>query len=482
MLLGNMGRPGGGILALRGHANIQGATDIPTLFHLLGGYMPMPGADEDMASYLSRMPDTGFWGNKRAFLVSMLKAWFGDAATAENDYCFGYLPRITGDHGTYRTMLDMIDGKVKGYFLLGENPAVGSAGGRLQRLALANLDWLVVKDLAHDRERVVLAGRAGDRDAASWSPSGSAPRCSSCPRPSHVEKDGTFTNTQRLLQWHDKALEPPGDARSDLWFMYDLGKRIRAKLAGVRRPRRPAGAGPDLGLPGGGRARRAVGSGGAGGAQRLRRRTARRSTTFAAAGRRWLDPLRQLDPRGLLRRRSRTRPRGAGRGSEQSWVAPEWGWAWPANRRILYNRASADPAGQAVERGQGLRLVGRDRRASGPATTCRTSRRPSAPDYRARAGGDRAGRARRRPIRSSCSRTARRRCSCRGPAGRPAAGAFRSGRVAGAQPRLQAGRQPGGDPVPGPAADPRPAGRSRRHVPLRRDHLPAHRASHRGRA
>ena len=74
------------------------------------------------------MPDTGFWGNKRAYLVSMLKAWFGDAATAENDYCFGYLPRITGDHGTYRTVLDMIDGMVKGFFLLGREP-----GGRLGR-------------------------------------------------------------------------------------------------------------------------------------------------------------------------------------------------------------------------------------------------------------------------------------------------------------------------------------------------------------
>src|SRR5262249_52080915 len=147
MLLGNMGRPGGGIMALRGHANIQGATDVPTLFHLLGGYLPMPAAGETVETYLARMPDTGWWGNKRAYLVSMMKSWFGDAATAENDFCFGHLPRVTGDHGTYRTTLDMIDGTVKGYFLLGENPAVGSAGGRLQRLALASLDWLVVKDL-----------------------------------------------------------------------------------------------------------------------------------------------------------------------------------------------------------------------------------------------------------------------------------------------------------------------------------------------
>src|SRR5580698_8351295 len=148
-LLGNMGRPGGGILALRGHASIQGSTDIPTLFDLLPGYLPMPRAqDQTMDAYLARLPDTGFWGNKRAYLVSLLKAWFGDAATAGNEFCLPLLPRLSGDHGTYRTVLDMIEGKVKGYFLWGQNPAVGSAGSRLQRLALAQLDWLVVRDLA----------------------------------------------------------------------------------------------------------------------------------------------------------------------------------------------------------------------------------------------------------------------------------------------------------------------------------------------
>ena len=93
LLLGNMGRPGGGILALRGHASIQGCTDIPTLFDLLPGYLPMPRAeDESLDAYLTRLPDTGFWGNKRAYLVSLMKAWFGAAATAENDFCLPSCP------------------------------------------------------------------------------------------------------------------------------------------------------------------------------------------------------------------------------------------------------------------------------------------------------------------------------------------------------------------------------------------------------
>ncbi len=343
MLLGNMGRPGGGILALRGHANIQGATDVPTLFHLLGGYMPMPGPGEDMAAYLSRMPDTGLWGNKRKFLVSMLKAWFGDAATAENEYCFGYLPRITGDHGTYRTVLDMIDGLVKGYFLLGENPAVGSAGGRLQRLALANLDWLVVKDLTmiesasfwRDAPEIATGELVTERIGT---------EVFFLPAAAHVEKDGSFTNTQRLLQWHAKALDPPGDARSDLGFIYDLGKRIRAKLASSTNERDRPVLDLTWDYPEEGAHREPSAAA-----------ILAELNGYAADG----SPLAsftQLADDGSTRcgswihagcfadgvnQTARRRP-----WQEQSWVAPEWGWAWPANRRILYNRASADADGR----------------------------------------------------------------------------------------------------------------------------------------
>jgi len=346
MLLGNMGRPGGGIMALRGHANIQGATDVPTLFHLLSGYLPMPGPDEDMAAYLSRIPDTGLWGSKRKFLVSMLKAWFGDAATAANDYCFGYLPRITGDHGTYRTTLDMIDGTVKGYFLLGENPAVGSAGGRLQRLALANLDWLVVKDLTmiesasfwRDSPEIATGELVTDRIGT---------EVFFLPAAAHVEKDGSFTNTQRLLQWHDKAIEPPGDARSDLAFIYDLGKRIRAKLAAsggaVADRDRPVldltWDYPEVGDH----------------SEPSAAAILAELNGYLADGT-LLSSFAQLADDGStscgswihagcfaggVNQTARRRP-----WREQSWVAPEWGWAWPANRRILYNRASADPDGQ----------------------------------------------------------------------------------------------------------------------------------------
>jgi formate dehydrogenase major subunit len=149
-LLGNIGRPGGGIMALRGHASIQGSTDIPTLFNLLPGYLPMPHAHQhdSLDDYCADAAGTGgFWGNKRAYMVSLLKSWWGDAAQPENDFCFDYLPRIDGDHSSYRTISDMIAGRVPGYFLVGENPAVGHPNARMNRLGLANLEWLVVRDL-----------------------------------------------------------------------------------------------------------------------------------------------------------------------------------------------------------------------------------------------------------------------------------------------------------------------------------------------
>src|SRR5213076_3529449 len=149
LLLGNVGRPGGGILALRGHANIQGSTDIPTLYNILPGYIPMPHPQShpSLKKFVElNGPETGAWGKLETYMTSLLKAWWGDAATKDNDFCFDYLPRIDGDHSHYATMLKMLDGGVKGMFCVGQNPTVGSANSKLMRSALSKLDWLVVRD------------------------------------------------------------------------------------------------------------------------------------------------------------------------------------------------------------------------------------------------------------------------------------------------------------------------------------------------
>ena len=150
LLLGNIGRPGGGIMAMRGHASIQGSTDIPTLYNLLPGYIPQPSAlrnHNTLEDYLEQeRVDNGYWSNFPKFIVSLLKAWYGDAATKKNEWGFKWLPRIDEDYSQLPHFIRMAEGKVKGLFLFGQNPAGGAPNARLNRAALRKLDWLVVRD------------------------------------------------------------------------------------------------------------------------------------------------------------------------------------------------------------------------------------------------------------------------------------------------------------------------------------------------
>ena len=143
LLLGNIGRPGGGILALRGHASIQGSTDIPTLYDILPGYLPMPVFEQDsnnLKGYIKKHRSrTGLWANFDKYIVSLLKSWYGDEATAANNYGFDWLPRVSGDHSHFGYWYDMLDGKMDGLFVMGQNPAVGAPNGRLQRLGLGKV-------------------------------------------------------------------------------------------------------------------------------------------------------------------------------------------------------------------------------------------------------------------------------------------------------------------------------------------------------
>jgi formate dehydrogenase major subunit len=355
LLLGNVGRPGGGIMALRGHATIQGSTDIPTLFNLLPGYLPMPeaGTHDSLQAYLDAVgskKQKGFWANADTYTVSLLKAWWGDAAGEDNDWAYDYLPRLSGPHGTYQTVMGMLAGEVEGYFLLGQNPAVGSAHGRMQRLGMSHLKWLVVRDL-----NLI--------ESATWWKDG--PEIASgelrtedietevffLPAASHVEKAGSFTQTQRLVQWRHKAVDPPGQCQSELQFFYELGKRIRRRLAGSTDERdRPL---LDLtwdyptdehGDPDGEAVLAEIngyrvtgGPQGQAAGQALSSFTELRADGSTASGC-WIYTGVYANATNQAARRA---PHG-GPSPSQS----EWGWAWPADRRILYNRASADPDGE----------------------------------------------------------------------------------------------------------------------------------------
>jgi formate dehydrogenase major subunit len=345
LLLGNIGRPGGGILALRGHASIQGSTDIPTLFNLLPGYIPMPHAhpEQDLSAFVeAEGTKKGFWGGMRSYVVSLMKAYWGDAATADNDYCFDYLPRLTGSHSTYETVLAQQEGTCKGYILVGENPAVGSANAKMQRLAMANLDWLVVRDFSLIESATwwqdgpeIETGELRTEDIAT--------EVFFLPAAAHTEKDGSFTNTQRMLQWHHTAVEPPADARSDLWFAFHLGRIIREKLRGssdeMDRPildlvwdyptsgsiEEPSAESVLAEVNGWDAEGKPLSS--------YTQLKGDGSTTCGC----WIYCGVYADG---VNQAARRKP-----GKEQNWLGPEWGWAWPANRRILYNRASAAPDG-----------------------------------------------------------------------------------------------------------------------------------------
>src|SRR5437773_8347387 len=151
LLLGNIGRPGGGILALRGHASIQGSTDVPTLYDILPGYLPMPRGDGTQATlrdYLAtQTKPTGLWHNTPAYFISLLKAYYGKNATAENDFGYDWVPKITANHSFFEYLYDMADGKMEGMFIMGQNPAVAAPNSRFERTALSKLKWLVIRDM-----------------------------------------------------------------------------------------------------------------------------------------------------------------------------------------------------------------------------------------------------------------------------------------------------------------------------------------------
>jgi formate dehydrogenase major subunit len=343
LLLGNIGRPGGGILALRGHATIQGSTDIATLYNILPGYLPMPDVNDGHDTWKDyvedQTADTGWWSKFPLYITSLMKAWYGDAFDPENgDEIFDHFPRLSGDHSYYPTIMEMKDGGVKGCFAFGQNFAVGSPHAQLARDSLRNLDWLVVLD-AYEIET-----------ATAWKSDGVDPKENASevfyiPCALIAEKEGSFTQTQRMLQWHDKAVEPPGDARSDAWFVFHLGRRLKEMYKDSEEPRDTLIKAMTWDYPTEGEHdepdiesilkeisgytvedRKPVN-----GFLELKD-----DGSTACGG--WIYCGVYADGVNQSRRRKPWR--------EQPLQANEWGWAWPDNRRILYNRASADPEGK----------------------------------------------------------------------------------------------------------------------------------------
>jgi formate dehydrogenase major subunit len=346
LLLGNIGRPGGGILALRGHASIQGSTDIPTLYDILPGYLPMPFFEADshkLKNYLKKhSARTGLWSGFDKYFISLMKAYYGEQATKQNHWGFNWLPRVTGDHSHFGYWLDMADGKLEGLFVMGQNPAVGASNGRLERKALAKLKWLVVRDMV-ETETASFWYASPEVERGELSPETIATEVFLFPASGTAEKAGTFTNTQRLLQYREKAVDPPGDARSDLWFIYHLGRMLKAKVKNDERPRNTGFHALTWNYPTEGPQ-----------AEPNVDEVLKEINGYTVADHRQLAHIKDLKNDGstacgawiycgVFPEENYNR---ANERSSRDYLGHGWGFAWPNDCRIIYNRASARPDGK----------------------------------------------------------------------------------------------------------------------------------------
>jgi formate dehydrogenase major subunit len=345
-LLGNAGRPGGGVLALRGHCSIQGSTDIPTLYNMLPTYLPQPNAFNPHGSLdqfldIETVP-TGWWHNLPKYVISLLKAWYGEHARRDNQFCYPFIPKLTGDHSQLPMTLAMVEGVVKGQFVFGQNPVVGAVNSELVQRGLAKLDWLVVRDFAMT-ETAEFWRNGGPIQRGEPTPQQIGTEVFFFPSAMAAEKGGTMTNTTRLVQWHDKVCEPPADSRSDLWFLYYLGRRLKELYADSDEPRDAPIRALTWDYPVSG----AI-------AEPDAATVLREINGYTIADRKQVRSFQALKDDGSTacggwmysgifpnqhdnRARSRRPDPPSGPGSHQGWA-----FAWPDNRRTLYNRASAD--------------------------------------------------------------------------------------------------------------------------------------------
>lgn len=344
LLLGNIGIAGGGVNALRGEPNVQGSTDYGLLFHLLPGYLKAPvDKDATLQAYLDRCTpvskdpkSVNYWKNYPKFMISLLKAWYGENATPENEFSFHLLPKASGNYSHMSIFQSMYQGKIRGLFCWGQNPAVSGPNALMEQKALEKLDWLVCTDI-FETETSIFWKRPG------VSPSAIKTEVFLLPAASSAEKEGSISNSGRWAQWRNKCEQPPGEAKSDLWIINALMLRLKKLYA------QDAGPFPDpitklswkMGSPD--KPSAAV--------------VAREINGYDLSSGRLLDNFTQCLEDGttssgcwiysgsfteagnMMARRGKDDPTGIG-------LYPGWSWCWPLNRRIIYNRASCDPKGR----------------------------------------------------------------------------------------------------------------------------------------
>ncbi len=227
MLLGNIGRPGGGVNALRGESNVQGSTDFGLLFHNIPGYINVPTASEKWATLeafnTTETPKSGYWSNKPKFFVSYLKAMYGKSATADNEFGYQFHPKLKeGKNYSFMGLFDdMFEGNLQGLFLFGQNPVVGAPNATRAHKALENLDWMVAIDLWETETSMFWKKEAGKNPADIKTEVFFLPACSS------YEKEGTITNSGRWMQYRWQGIKPKGDSKADLEMIHMLARKLK---------------------------------------------------------------------------------------------------------------------------------------------------------------------------------------------------------------------------------------------------------------
>ena len=344
LLLGNIGRPGGGINALRGHANVQGATDHAIVAGILPGYLKVPTPEQTtLAEHLEAstpkplVPDTvNYWGNYPKFMVSLLKAWFGDSATAANEFGYHYLGKPDGDATWLSIWDEAYHGRLEGFITLGFNPLL--AGPDIPRLlkSMSRLKWMTVID-------PFMLDSAEFWKAPGMNPSEIDTEVLYLPTTHWIERDGSFINSGRWAQWKEKAIDPPDGVRPDTWVLSELFWRVKELYQqdggaydepiqnltwNYLNPREPLLT--EL-------AKEINGYDHATG--QLLSSFGQLQADGGTSSGNWLYTGSYTEAGNMMARRGTADPTGLG-------MHHEWAFSWPANRRVLYNRASADAEGR----------------------------------------------------------------------------------------------------------------------------------------
>lgn len=341
MLLGNIGLPGGGINAMRGESNVQGSTDFALLYDTIPGYLATPKAIPEHATLegynAKETPKTGYQSNKPKFVASLLKAWYGPNATKDNEFGYQNLPKGNKNYSHINLFNAMYKGELEGAFLFGTNPVVGGPNAGKEKEALGNLKWLVAVDLWETESSAFWQKEAGSDPSKINTEVFFLPACSS------YEKEGSISNSGRWMQYRWQAIKPLGESKADLEIIHELATRIKALYKNEASPASKTinalywnygeGHHPDIDL-----VCKEINGYDVNTGKQVAGFGALKDDGSTCSGN-WIYS-------GFYPEEGKNRAKNRDNKDTGMSNYLNWAFAWPANRRIIYNRASADPSGK----------------------------------------------------------------------------------------------------------------------------------------